>query len=78
MSRKLSWVVAKTYSAVFMAEMAVGLLEDAGIPALSRGEYAGIFGGGWAGTVAKGVDVLVPEDRVEEAREVLGPDEETE
>lgn len=76
MAKRVRWVPVKTYGAVFMAEMAVGLLEDAGIPALVRGEYVGIFGGAWSGTVPKGVDALVPETFVAEAREVLELDEE--
>ena len=76
MSGSNSWVTARTYGAVFMAEMAVGILEDAGIPAMTRGEYAGIFGPGWVGPVPKGIDVLVPAHRLEEARELLADDEE--
>ncbi|HEX7051967.1 MAG TPA: DUF2007 domain-containing protein [Longimicrobiales bacterium] len=71
MTREPAWVTVATYAAVYQAEMAVGILEDAGIPAVTRGEQTGIFGPGWAGTVAKGVDVLVPDDCAEAARLLL-------
>lgn len=71
MCEEVRWTVIATYAAVFEAELASGILEDAGIPAQVRGEYSGIFGAGWSGTVAKGVDLLVPEAEAEQARELL-------
>lgn len=71
MCDEVRWTVVMTYGAVFEAELASGILADAGIPAQVRGEYSGVFGAGWSGTVVKGVDVLVPEERAEEARDLL-------
>ena len=52
--------------------MFVEQLKSAGIVALSRGvDITGIFGPGFQGATARGVDVLVPLDRHAEARELL-------
>jgi hypothetical protein len=52
--------------------MFVEQLKSAGIEAVSRGvDITGIFGPGFHGATARGVDVLVPLDRLAEARELL-------
>jgi hypothetical protein len=52
--------------------MFVEQLKSAGIEAVSRGvDITGIFGPGFQGATARGVDVLVPRDRLAEARELL-------
>lgn len=52
--------------------MFVEQLKSAGIEAVSRGvDITGIFGPGFQGATARGVDVLVPLDRLAEARELL-------
>jgi hypothetical protein len=52
--------------------MFVEQLKSAGIEAVSRGvDITGIFGPGFQGATARGVDVLVPQDRLAEARELL-------
>jgi hypothetical protein len=72
MTEELRWVEVGTFGAVYEAEIAVAALESAGIPAhVGAGEHAGIFGAGWQGFTARGVGVMVPSDRVEEARELL-------
>ena len=54
--------------------MAVARLEAAGILAVARGnDITGIFGPGFGGSTARGVDVLVVSDAVDAAREILGP-----
>lgn len=72
MTEELRWVEVGKFGAVYEAEIAVAALESAGIPAhVGSGAHAGIFGAGWQGFSPGGVAVLVPSDRVEEAREML-------
>ncbi|MFW6078108.1 MAG: putative signal transducing protein [Gemmatimonadota bacterium] len=71
MSRKSAWTVIATYAAVYQAEMAASVLEDAGIPVRLSGEQAGVFGAGYSGTVTGGVALLVPSDAAEVARDLL-------
>ncbi|HTI65507.1 MAG TPA: DUF2007 domain-containing protein [Gemmatimonadaceae bacterium] len=54
------------------ADMFVEQLKSAGIAAVSRGvDITGIFGPGFQGATARGVDVLVPQEQADEAREFL-------
>jgi len=54
------------------ADMFVERLKSAGIDAVSRGvDITGIFGPGFQGATARGVDVLVPQEQADEAREFL-------
>jgi len=54
------------------ADMFVEQLKSAGITAVSRGvDITGIFGPGFQGATARGVDVLVPQEQADEAREFL-------
>ena len=54
------------------AEMFVEQLKSAGIAAVSRGvDITGIFGPGFQGATARGVDVLVPDEDADTARELL-------
>ena len=60
------------FATALEADMFVEQLKSAGIVALSRGvDITGIFGPGFQGATARGVDVLVPLDRLAEARELL-------
>lgn len=69
------WVRLVSYAAGYEADLAVATLESSGIPALARGnDIVGIFGPGFQGATARGVDVLVPSSAIEDAREVLGLD----
>ena len=64
------------FGSALEADVAVSRLEAAEIPAISRGnDIVGIFGPGFQGVTAKGVDVLVPASAVEDARELLELDE---
>jgi hypothetical protein len=75
MTEELRWMEVGTFGAVYEAEIAMAALESAGIPAvLGSGAHAGLFGAGWQGFAPGGVAVLVPSDRVEEARELLQDD----
>ncbi|MDB4949069.1 MAG: hypothetical protein JWM27_1718 [Gemmatimonadetes bacterium] len=72
MAEPLRWTEVASFGAVYEADMAVATLESAGIPAqVGGGEHVGIFGAGWQGPTTRGVSVLVPTDRVQEAREIL-------
>jgi hypothetical protein len=66
-----SWERVALFGAALEAEMARQQLEEAGIPALIQNPSTGLFGPGFAGRSALGVTLLVPSDRVEEARELI-------
>lgn len=71
------WVPVATYGMVYEAEFARATLESAEIPAHVHGsEHVGLFGPGWMGPSHRGITVLVPRECLEEARELLGMDEE--
>ena len=60
------------FATALEAEIFVEQLKSSGIGAVSRGvDITGIFGPGFQGATARGVDVLVPMDRLAEARELL-------
>lgn len=60
------------FATALEADMFVERLRSAGIRAMARGvDITGIFGPGFQGATAKGVDVLVPREEAEEARELL-------
>ena len=46
-------------------------LEQEGIPVLVRGFGVGIFGSGFQGPIADGAEVLVPDDALDRARELV-------
>ena len=53
------------------ATMFVELLQTEGIPALKQSPTAGVFGYGFSASTPEGYVILVPSDRIEEAREHL-------
>lgn len=60
------------FATALEAEMFVERLKSAGIVAMSRGvDITGIFGPGFQGATARGVDVLVSQEQAAEARELL-------
>jgi hypothetical protein len=66
------WIPVATFAAVYEADLAVARLDAAGILAVARGnDITGIFGPGFGGATARGVDVLVVSDAVDAAREIL-------
>jgi hypothetical protein len=68
------WVPVARFAAGVEADFAVARLDAAGIPAVARGnDITGIFGPGFGGATARGVDVLVLSDAVDAAREILAP-----
>jgi hypothetical protein len=67
-----TWVSVASYSSGLEADLAIALLDSAGIIAIRRdNDTVGIFGPGFQGTSARGVEVLVPSDAVDEAQRVL-------
>lgn len=60
------------FATALEADIFVERLKSAGIMAVSRGvDITGIFGPGFQGATARGVDVLVPEEEADAARELL-------
>jgi hypothetical protein len=76
------WTKLTNCAAALEAEILVERLHAAGIDATIRGnDIVGIFGPGFQGATARGVDVLVPASALEAAQEFLaeyrGADNET-
>jgi hypothetical protein len=70
------WTKIANFGSGLEADLAVEQLRGQDIPAEARGnDIVGIFGPGFQGTTARGVDVLVPANLVEKARTVLGLDD---
>lgn len=65
------WARLAVFAALPEAEFAREILEGEGIPVAVLQDRTGIFGPGFAGPSALGVTVLVPADRVDEARDIL-------
>lgn len=65
------WVTVASYGAVHEAELAVGILLAAGIPARLKSDHVGIFGPGFQGPTIRGVDVQVPSCSVTVAQAAL-------
>lgn len=73
----LQWVAVADLASAYEADIAVARLESAGILAIARGnDIVGLFGPGFGGASARGVQVLVPSDAVDAAREILAADAE--
>ena len=74
--RRSGWREVATFASGFEADLAIAQLGAARIPAVrDNNDTVGIFGPGFQGATARGVTVLVPLDALEEARVVLGLDE---
>jgi hypothetical protein len=72
------WVPVASYGMVYQADFARATLESAGIPAqVLGGDHVAIFGPGWAGPALRELTLLVPSECYEEARELLGCDEDS-
>ena len=66
------WIAVAHYAAGYEADLAIARLDAAGIAAVRRGnDTVGLFGPGFEGPTARGVDVLVRATDAAEAREVL-------
>jgi hypothetical protein len=66
------WVRVKEYATLLEAELDQQTLERAGIPVLIRGPLTGAFGPGFSGPTTQGVTLLVPDDRHDEAVDLVG------
>ncbi|HEX8946139.1 MAG TPA: DUF2007 domain-containing protein [Gemmatimonadaceae bacterium] len=67
-----SWTKLINCASGLEAEILVERLHAAGIDAMVRGnDIVGIFGPGFQGTTARGVDVLVPASALDAAKELL-------
>lgn len=69
---KPTWTTVATYGATFEAEMAAGRLESVGIPSrIDQRGAVGLFGPGHQGRTVRGVALMVPADRLDDARSAL-------
>lgn len=69
------WQQVAAYPSGVEADLAIAMLDAAGIPAIRSGDTTGLFGPGFQGSSFKSVIVSVPDDSVEDAREVLSAEE---
>lgn len=67
-----SWIKIANYATGLDADLAVERLRGHGVPAHTRGnDIVGIFGFGFQGATARGVDLFVPATAARKARELL-------
>ncbi|HLV26425.1 MAG TPA: DUF2007 domain-containing protein [Gemmatimonadales bacterium] len=66
------WSLLTVVGTSLEVDMMKQTLDAEEIPALVRGPYAGVFGGGYQGPVPGGIQILVPEQELERARDLLG------
>lgn len=71
MSHIPRWQRLANYGAGHEADLAEAVLRTHEIPVLRKGPEAGIFGHGFAGTTAFGVELFVPAECLEEAQRLL-------
>lgn len=72
MDTEASWRQAARYEFGHEVDFAEATLSEAGIPVIVKGREAGIWGPGFTGAPSQGLSVWVPEERLTEARELLG------
>ena len=65
------WVLLTKVFSGLEVDTIRGALELEGIPALVRGFGVGIFGGGFQGPINDGAEILVPENALERARDLI-------
>jgi hypothetical protein len=66
------WIKLANFSSGLEADITVERLRSAGLHAEARGnDVVGIVGPGFQGTTGRGVDVLVLDSEIKEARELL-------
>lgn len=72
MAERGAWVVVATYGAMYEAELAAGRLQSVGIPSrIDQRGGIGLFGPAHQGRSVRGVALLVPKRRLEDARLAL-------
>lgn len=66
------WETVATYGAMYEAEIAAGRLQNVGIASrIDQRDAVGLFGPGHLGRSFRGVALLVPHDRLDDARTAL-------
>lgn len=65
------FVAFNTYSSTVEAEMHAQILENAGIPAIVQSPGQGMYGAGFSGIFVHGVTLLVAEEHLERAAELI-------
>lgn len=65
------WVTVASFPGRFLAEVTIRTLESEDIPVLVKGEEPGIWGPGFTGLTPHGIQLLVPGDYAERAREII-------
>lgn len=73
MTSRTEWRRVAEFGAGYEADAAEAVLGAYDIPVLREGPEVGIFGPGFAGPTARGVALLVPADRYDEAQAALDP-----
>lgn len=72
MSGRDAWEVVATFGATYEAELAAGRLQSAGIPSrIDQRGGVGLFGPAHQGRTVRGVALLVPKRRLDDARLAL-------
>jgi hypothetical protein len=71
MTHEAHFVPLATFANGFEADLARETLEAEGIPVLIKGPQVGLFGGGFQGPVAGGVELHVPSPEFARARALL-------
>lgn len=72
MAKRDAWGVVATYGAMYEAELAAGRLQSVGIPSrIDQRGGVGLFGPAHQGRSVRGVALLVPTSRLEDARLAL-------
>ena len=77
MDNESSWTLVAEFAAAFEAELPTSMLEAENIPVLRKGPETGIYGPGFAGTSALGVQLYVPQACLEDARSILESEPDT-
>lgn len=73
---RATWEVLATFASGLEADVAIAQLQSAGIDAIrDDNDSVGIFGAGFQAPTSRGVTVKVPSPVLNEAREVIGLDE---
>ena len=76
LSAMTDWIKLANFASGLEADITVERLRAAGLHAEARGnDVVGIFGPGFQGTTARGVDVFVPMNELGDARELLDTSE---
>ena len=70
----LQWEKLVGFGLRYEADLTAGFMRASGIPVVVREPEVGLLAPGYAIAAEPGFEVLVPDDRVDEARELLSPD----